>query len=277
MTENAAVPPSPERSAGRRFDRERGVTTHAVLFLQDLDPDTVGDAGAHATHYEAVPVEGFLSLLRAVPEEAIRRSTFVDAGAGMGRAVMLAAEYPFAQIVGIEISPALLAVATDNLAKARLPKRRCADVRLVRADARRYRFPPGDLVVFLYNPFDGEALDALLDRLAQRRRRGAEYVLYHTPVHAERLAARGYAEIYAGNETLALFRPSGSGVAENVPVALPVDIQQDADGGKFGKNGRTAERHERQRNSGNRHDADRHADVHEHVKEQDADDAGGEQ
>jgi SAM-dependent methyltransferase len=224
MSENAAMPPSPERSSGRRFDRERGVTTHAVLFLQDLDPEAVGDAGKHATHYEAVPVADFRGLIAAIPPERIAGSTFVDAGAGMGRAVMLAAEYPFAQIVGIEISPALLAVATDNLAKARLPKRHCADVRLVRGDARRYRFPPGDLVVFLYNPFDGEALDALLDRLAERRKRGAEYVLYHTPVHAERLAARGYTEIYAQNEMLAVFRPSDSGVAENVAVALPVDI-----------------------------------------------------
>jgi len=271
------VPPSPERSAGRRFDRERGVTTHAVLFLQDLDPEAVGDAGAHATHYEAVPVEGFRSLLRAVPEEALRRSTFVDAGAGMGRAVLLAAEYPFAQIVGVEISPGLHAIASDNLTKARLPLRRCADIRLVRADARHYRFPPGDLVVFLYNPFDGEALDAMLARLAARRKRGAEYILYHTPVHAERLVARGYTEVYAGNETLAVLRPADSGVAENVAVALPVNIQQDPDGGEFGKNGRTAERHERQRNSGNRHDADRHTDVDEHVKEQDTDDAGGEQ
>jgi SAM-dependent methyltransferase len=275
--ENAAVPPSPERSAGRRFDRERGVTTHAVLFLRDLDPEAVGDAGAHATHYEAVPVEGFRSLLRALPDDAVRRSTFVDAGAGMGRAVLLALEYPFAQIVGIEISPGLHGIATDNLAKAHLPVRRCADVRLVRADARRYRFPPGDLVVFLYNPFDGEALDAMLDRLAVRRKRGTEYILYHTPVHSDRLTERGYTQVYAGNDMLAVFRPTDSSVAENVAVALPIDIQQDADGGEFGKNGRTAERHERQRNSGDRHDPDRHTDVHEHVKEQDADDAGGEQ
>ena len=28
-----------ERSAGRRFDRDHGVTTHAIAFLTDLDPE----------------------------------------------------------------------------------------------------------------------------------------------------------------------------------------------------------------------------------------------
>jgi hypothetical protein len=36
------------RMTGRGFDRDYGVTTHAVLFLDDLDPDAVGDAGADA-------------------------------------------------------------------------------------------------------------------------------------------------------------------------------------------------------------------------------------
>jgi hypothetical protein len=155
------------RSSGRRFDSERGVTTHAVLFLEDLDPETVGDAGAHATHYEAVPVDDFRQLIRALPMEAISSSTFVDAGAGMGRAVLLAMEYPFRQIVGVEISRALYTVATENLTKALVTNRRCADVRLICGDARAYSFPPGDIVLFLYNPFDGVALDRVLDRLAR--------------------------------------------------------------------------------------------------------------
>ena len=182
----------PERAAGRRFDRDHGVTTHAIAFLGDLDPESTGDACAHATHYEAVPVAAFRSLVAHLPDAAIRSSAFVDAGAGMGRAVMLASEYPFAQIVGIEISPALFQIARENLAKAHDLATRCRDVRLVRADARHYRFPSGNLVVFLYNPFDGEALDDVLDRLSERAGAGDEWLLYYTPVHAGRVQARSY-------------------------------------------------------------------------------------
>jgi SAM-dependent methyltransferase len=170
------------RSGGRRFDRDYGVTTHAVLFLTDLDPDAAGDAGAHATHYEAVPVADFRALLAFVPKDAIPQSTFVDVGAGMGRAVILAAEYPFKQVVGIEVSPALYEVAKENLATARARDLRCHDIRLVREDARIVNYPPGDLVVFLFNPFDAHALRATLASIAGRRDPGATWLLYHTPV-----------------------------------------------------------------------------------------------
>jgi SAM-dependent methyltransferase len=181
-----------QRASGRRFDRDHGVTTHAILFLSDLDPESTGDAAAHATHYEAVPVPAFRALVACVPDLAIRSSVFVDVGAGMGRALLLASEYPFKQILGIEISPGLLEVARENVARAYDLAVKCRDVRIVRADARRRHFPRGDLVLFLYNPFDGEALDAVLDRLSERPEARSEWILYHTPVHAERLKSRGY-------------------------------------------------------------------------------------
>jgi SAM-dependent methyltransferase len=170
------------RSGGRRFDREYGVTTHAVLWVTDLDPDAAGDAAAHATHYEAVPVADFRELLAFVPKDAVPQSTFVDVGAGMGRAVILAAQYPFKQVVGIEVSPALYEVAKENLAIVRARNLRSRDVRLERGDARIANYPPGDLVVFLFNPFDAEALRATLASVVNRRDSGATWLLYHTPV-----------------------------------------------------------------------------------------------
>jgi SAM-dependent methyltransferase len=170
------------RSGGRRFDHDYGVTTHAVLFLTDLDPDAAGDAGAHATHYEAVPVADFRALLAAVPDAAVSRATFFDVGAGMGRAMILAAEYPFKQVCGIEVSPGLYEVAKENLATARARDLRCHDIRLQRGDARIANYPPGDLVVFLFNPFDADALRATLASIADRRDPGETWLLYHTPV-----------------------------------------------------------------------------------------------
>jgi SAM-dependent methyltransferase len=153
-----------------------------VLFLEDLDPDAVGDAGAHATHYEAVPVGDFRKLLAAIPPDVFPRATFVDVGAGMGRAILLASEYPFKQIVGIEVSPGLYEVAKMNLESARNLEQRCRDIRLVRADARLVEYPPGDLVVFLYNPFDASALEATLGAVLARRNAGDTWLVYHTPV-----------------------------------------------------------------------------------------------
>jgi len=171
------------RRAGLRFDAERATTTEALLFLGDLDPEAIGPSIVHATHYEPTPVGDLDALLAHVPF-AFEQATFVDVGSGMGRAVLLAARHPFRQVVGVEISPALHAIARDNIARAPQDERRCRDVRLVRADAAAYRFPRGDLVAYLYNPFDAEVLAAVLDTLAASDRRNLA-LLYHTPVHRD--------------------------------------------------------------------------------------------
>ncbi len=100
------------RRAGQRFDAQRNVATEALLFLGDLDPEGIGPNLVHATHYEPTPVGDLDALLAHVPF-ALERSTFVDLGSGMGRAVLLAASRPFRQVVGVEISPALHAIARD--------------------------------------------------------------------------------------------------------------------------------------------------------------------
>lgn len=183
--------PNSERSAGRRFDHDYGVTTQAILFLTDLDPEYVGDAGAHATHYEAVPIADFRALMSLLPPEAVAASTFVDVGAGMGRAVLLAAEYPFKQVIGIEVSPGLYEVARENLERGNRAGRKCRDVRLVRADARSWTYPPGNLVVFMYNPFDADAMEMTLGSILNRRNPGTTWLLYHTPVERETVERGG--------------------------------------------------------------------------------------
>ncbi len=195
------------RRAGQRFDAANGVTTEALIFLGDLDPENVGPGIEFATHYEATPVDDAERLLDASPLTP-ERSTFVDVGAGMGRVVLLASRRPFRQVVGVEISPALHEIARAN--RERWPKAEagCADIRLVRADAANFRFPRGDLVVYLYNPFRAEVLDPVLDALLSGPRR-AVVLLYHTPLERERIESRVAFECIADLGFGAVFRHGG--------------------------------------------------------------------
>ncbi len=167
------------RRAGQRFDAAHGVTTEALVFLGELDPEAIGPNLEFATHYEATPVSDIDRLLDASPL-APERTTLVDLGSGMGRVVLHAAARPYRQIVGVEISPALHEVAKENRSAYR-GELACRDVRLVRADAERFSFPRGDLLVYLYNPFRANVLAPIVDRLAAGNRREV-VVLYHTPV-----------------------------------------------------------------------------------------------
>jgi predicted RNA methylase len=179
------------RRSGQRFDAEHGVTTEALLFLGELDPHAIGEAMADATHYEPVPVAEFTALLDAV-DAPLEGFTFVDLGCGMGRALMLATRYPFKQIVGVEVSPALAAIARENVTRwmHSHDNLRCRDVRIVRRDATLWALPAGDLVVFLYNPFGEKSMRRLLDRWSKRTKDHRLIVIYHTPVHAQVLRDR---------------------------------------------------------------------------------------
>jgi SAM-dependent methyltransferase len=167
------------RRAGQRFDAAHGVTTEALVFLGELDPEAIGPSLEFATHYEATPVADIDRLLDASPL-APERTTLVDLGSGMGRVVLHAATRPYRQIVGVEISPALHEIAKENR-RAFRGELACRDVRLVRADAAAFAFPRGDLAVYLYNPFRASVLAPILERLAAGNRREVA-LLYHTPV-----------------------------------------------------------------------------------------------
>jgi len=182
----------PGKRAGQRFDATFGVTTEALLFLGELDPEAIGPPLEHATHYSPTPIREALALLDAAPL-APDRTTFVDAGAGLGRVVMLAARRPFRAVVGVEVSPALAQIARENLAvwERKDAQRVARDVRMVRADAAAYAFPRGDLCVYLFNPFGAPVLETMLANLMRAGDRREVALLYHTPVERATVESTG--------------------------------------------------------------------------------------
>lgn len=159
------------------------------MFLGDLDPEAVGPGIEYATHYEPTPVRDFEALMKLVPADfTFADATFVDIGSGMGRVLMLASHHPFRQICGVEISPALHEIARENLRAYADPRQICRDIRLVRADAAAAALPPGNLVLYLYNPFQGRILARLLERLRDGHPREI-VLLYHTAVAREVIEA----------------------------------------------------------------------------------------
>jgi 16S rRNA G966 N2-methylase RsmD len=70
--------------------------------------------------------------------------------------------YPFKRIIGVEYSPRLAAICRSNLNKLGIMER----CEIILGDAADYVFPDGNLLVFLYNPFDSVILNRILRILA---------------------------------------------------------------------------------------------------------------
>jgi len=158
-----AVPPDPLTDVWRyvreRWRDERSPSSRS--FDADLGVST---ARWTLSGYEPTPVELAHDVLGAMPLPA-EGTTFVDLGCGKGRMLLLAARHPFARVLGIEHDGGLVATAQRNLREARDPSRRCDDVSALLMDARTVPWPHTPLVLFLYNPFDDQVFDEVLDEL----------------------------------------------------------------------------------------------------------------
>ena len=107
---------------------------------------------------------------------------FVDLGSGKGRALLVASEFPFAKIVGVELSSELHAIAEKNIELYRPPLQPCRNIELRRENAAAFVFPSVPLVLFMFNPFGEETIRRVLENLALSLRtapRAAFFVYVH--------------------------------------------------------------------------------------------------
>lgn len=185
------------------FDDQNGVRTSGLVAGRHLATGHMHDK--HATAYYGVAPSVFQHMIerwrRSRPAAPLEQTVFIDAGAGMGRAVLLAAEMPFRQVIGVELHPSLVRVARRNLAVWRRAGRVRSPVRLVQADAVEFAYPAVPTVLFLFNPFGAVVMRRLLRKLAGAftERAGALDVLY---VNDEQAFAfeqqKGFARLFSG-------------------------------------------------------------------------------
>lgn len=149
------------------FDLANGVRTSGLVAGRHLKSGHRHDR--HATAYYGVAPSVFHRLIRrwrqTQPAAPLRDFTFVDIGAGMGRAVLLASELPFRQVIGVELHPALARIARSNLRLWRAAGRVHAPTRISCCDASEFPLPQGPVLLFLFNPFGAPVLRRLLKRV----------------------------------------------------------------------------------------------------------------
>ena len=176
------------------FDRRYGVDTDGLIYA---DTAAAGHAGArhNAGYYATAPslFHGAIALWQqTLPGTgyALEDYALVDIGCGKGRVLMMAAEYAFREIVGVELDPALARVARNNL--SRVLRRRCLGllppkigtlrvpqfsssrpgklgrgVQILEGDALTASLPDGPVALFYFNSFEREMAQMWLARLGE--------------------------------------------------------------------------------------------------------------
>jgi SAM-dependent methyltransferase len=171
----------------RSFDRQFGTDTAGSIQPADL---AIADSAAReqAILYLPSPTRVTRWMLDHVGI-AHNEFTFLDLGCGKGRVLLVASDYPFLRVVGLEISPDLTAIARANIERYQSPTRRCRNLEVQNTDVTRIQFPETNLLIHLYHPFDPAVTETVLARLQSSlakapRKVVVAYLLYTAAVQS---------------------------------------------------------------------------------------------
>ena len=134
--------------------------------------------------------------------------TFIDVGAGKGRVLLMAADYPFRRVLGLELLPDLHRVAQANIRAYKSDSQRSFAVEAVIADAREFVFPAEPIVLYLFNSLPEAALIEMTANLEHSLSENPRvvYVLYHNPLLEHVLAKRPAFQKIGGSHQYSVFR-----------------------------------------------------------------------
>ena len=139
--------------------------------------------GVFHSPYQATDPDLFREMMASLPDD-LTSFVFIDIGSGKGRALLMASDYPFKKILGVELLPDLNRVALQNIRDYKSATQQCGSIDSVCADARVFEFPPDPLVVYLFNPLPEDGLVGLMHHLSESIVRNPRevWVLYHNPI-----------------------------------------------------------------------------------------------
>ena len=165
------------------FDDRHGTETYRRLDVrvteEALRPDAVWG-------YGAVNHDFFREIFRSIPGP-LTPYAFVDVGSGKGAAVLMAAEFPFRRLIGLELTPALIDIARANVQKFNAATGTKLDPQWVHCDFFKWVLPDEPLLFFFNNPFPEQiTLEALvaLERAVSAHRHPVLLVFRKAPKSA---------------------------------------------------------------------------------------------
>jgi len=162
------------------FDLKYGTDTARNLSLNTMD--VVGNNKSRATWAESTQQRPFRELMRRL--QLPYKGDFVDLGSGKGKVLLLASEYPFSNVLGVEFAEELNVICRDNIRRYTGKKSPRSTIQVMTADVVDFRFSGREEVIYISNPFDGIILDQVLQHIIEslQSHDRALWVIYSTAI-----------------------------------------------------------------------------------------------
>src|SRR5271170_1502290 len=185
------------------FDQRYGVDTSGLIGGGELRSGHKNDV-FNTAYYGMAPSrfrQVMADWLSDGSHGAISEYSFVDLGCGKGRAVMMASEFPFRQVIGVELNRPLAKIAQKNVVSWKTAGRAICPVQIVCQDATEFVFPEGPCLLYLFNPFAAPVVKRLIERIEAdfAARPGKMDLIYFNPEAGHLLEAHeGFELLWTG-------------------------------------------------------------------------------
>lgn len=174
------------------FDKRFRVSTAGVVEPEDAGIPEEGIP--YAIRYYPTHERVMRHVLKNLPID-YRDYVFVDLGCGKGRAVLMASEFPFQRVVGVELSPKTSAIAKENVATfgANASSQRCRNVEILCENAIDFGIPSSNVVFYLYHPFREPVFGKVVENIRRASRKDRRILIaYCCPANEVVLQKSGF-------------------------------------------------------------------------------------
>lgn len=142
-----------------KFDKMYGTDTSGVIPLKDLEIKT-GNI-EEANWYGPMPLIVFRQIMNNLTVD-FNKYEFVDFGSGKGRVLLLASDYGFWKVTGVEFASELHRISNMNVDILEHDTGKPSRIETICMDATEFVIPEVPVVLFFHSPFKGQAMERVL-------------------------------------------------------------------------------------------------------------------
>lgn len=147
----------------RKFEKQLHINTHSIVNLEHLT--LAGENSEQNHHYQGASYYILFSIFQKLPPE-IKSFPLIDYGCGKGRALFVAEQCGFTDLIGVDIAKELIDQANENNVSYH-KKNSQSQITFLFEDATKYQIPINATVFYFFNPFGESILTQVIDQIKE--------------------------------------------------------------------------------------------------------------
>lgn len=177
-----------------KYEKQLGINTHSIVNLNKLT--LAGENSEQNHHYQGASYYILFSIFEKLPIET-KNLPLIDYGCGKGRALFVAEQCGFTNLIGVDIAKELIDDANANKA-VYVRKNSQSKIDFLFEDATKYLIPDNAQVFYFFNPFGEDVLQKVIDNIKESVKQHPRkvYCIYLNPKYKAVFEENGFKVFY---------------------------------------------------------------------------------